>query len=508
MSLALRLLRATRSLSISACTTLLLVRAVMADIPFEGERSEWQEGFARYDYLLDAETLEITPFKRPEREGMGVQEPLAGKRRCIVVAPKEAAEGNPWSWQGCYWNHEPQAEVELLRRGYHIAYVSANASLRPDKTWEAWYAFLTGKHGLSPRPAFVGMSRGGEYAYTWSTLHPDRVSCIYADNPATNAEVLSRLGDLARADIPLLHVCGTIDPLLGRASNPIETIYRQFGGRISVILKEGAGHHPHSLRDPKPIADFITQSFRETRPETPPFAIGRTTRNVFTSSAATFEEAPMEGTYLTRRGPFFTGAYDRHSFTMEGVEGAIQVILPREDAAERPWVYRADLPTGDSAVDLALLAKGLAIVSGPVPYNANGPHLDQWNKVYNHLTSHGFSRKVILAGAGGAAGEAYAWGIANPDKVACLYAENPLLRCTMSKTQPLENLGPLAKARVPILHACGSLDPLLESQTRVAEKRYRELGGDLTVLLIEGAGHEASGSRDVSAVIEFILTPR
>jgi hypothetical protein len=25
------------------------------------------------------------------------------------------------------------------------------------------------------------------------------------------------------------------------------------------MIKEGAGHHPHSLIDPKPIADFIEQ---------------------------------------------------------------------------------------------------------------------------------------------------------------------------------------------------------------------------------------------------------
>ena len=32
------------------------------------------------------------------------------------------------------------------------------------------------------------MSRGGEYAYTWATTHPDKVSCIYADNPGGNCE--------------------------------------------------------------------------------------------------------------------------------------------------------------------------------------------------------------------------------------------------------------------------------------------------------------------------------
>ena len=68
------------------------------------------------------------------------------------------------------------------------------------------------------------MSRGGRNAYTWATANPDKVSCIYADNPGVNPDVLKKLGDLAAADVPLLHVCGSIDPLLGRSSGAIETI--------------------------------------------------------------------------------------------------------------------------------------------------------------------------------------------------------------------------------------------------------------------------------------------
>src|ERR1700676_1525798 len=90
---------------------------------------------------------------------------------------------------------------------------------------------------------------------------------------------------------------------------------------------------------------------------------------------------------------------------------------------------------------------------------------------------------------GGKWGEAYAWAIPNPDKVSVIYARNPLLRSLMSKTPPIDNLAPLAKAGVPILHDCGSLDPWLKDQTRVAEKRYQELGGKITVLVTEGEGH-------------------
>ena len=33
--------------------------------------------------------------------------------------------------------------------------------------------------------------------------------------------------------------------------------YKKAGGNISVILKPGGDHHPHSLKDPQPIVDFL-----------------------------------------------------------------------------------------------------------------------------------------------------------------------------------------------------------------------------------------------------------
>src|SRR5580704_5899625 len=185
--------------------------AVDPNPPFEGEKSTWHDGFARFDYLMDDTTLEIQPFKRNADEKFGIKDPPQGKHRCVVIVPKKAAEGNPWSWRGCYWDHQPQAEIELLNRGFHVAYISANANLKPGKEWDAWYEFLTERHGLAQKPAFVGMSRGGEYAYTWATAHPDKVSCIYADNPGMNRAAFARLADLAGFDVPLLHVCGSLD---------------------------------------------------------------------------------------------------------------------------------------------------------------------------------------------------------------------------------------------------------------------------------------------------------
>jgi len=125
--------------------------------------------------------------------------------------------------------------------------------------------------------------------------------------------------------------------------------------------------------------------------------------------------------------------------------------------------------------------------------------------LYKLLTDRGFSKKPVLEGDGGAAGEAYAWAIANPEKVSCVYGENPVFRSNMSKGPLLDQLGPLAKAGVPLLHVCGSLDPWLNDQTRVAERRYKELGGQITVIVKEGEGHFPLAPRDVSPVVEFIV---
>jgi hypothetical protein len=54
-------------------------------------------------------------------------------------------------------------------------------------------------------------------------------------------------------------------------------------------------------------------------------------------------------------------------------------------------VFRAGFVNRDAAVDLALLAKGFHIVTGPVPFNADGPMLAHWNTVYQHMIDHGFS---------------------------------------------------------------------------------------------------------------------
>jgi pimeloyl-ACP methyl ester carboxylesterase len=474
---------------------------LQAPLAFQGDKIDWH-GFDRYDFVMDMQTLAITPFKAPAGEESGnLGSSDKGQLRCVVVVPKQAAPGKPWSWRGVYWNHQPQAEVELLKRGFHIAYISVDPTPRSLTEWDAWYAYLTGQYGLSKKPAFIGMSRGGEFEYRWGTANPDKVSCIYADNPGMDREGFQRLGDLARADVPVLQVCGTIDPIFGKYASAIEAIYQQFGGRISMMVKEGYAHHPHSLRNPKPIADFIEQSVQAVRGPAPAFAGDKFTRTSYYSIENFYRDYPDEDTYITCRGPLFSPCYDRYEFSVQGTPMTTTVIAPGTAAAGMPWVYRAGFVFRDAKVDQELLANGFHIVTGPVGVSFV---VKDWDTAYEYLTGHGFSKKPAMEGAGGGAGEVYAWAIENPDKVSCVYAENPRMHSALAKTQPLDNLAPLAKAKVPLLHVCGSLDPWFKDNTLEVEKRYKKLGGKIQVIVKKGEGHYPLAPEDPAPVVNFI----
>jgi len=186
----------------------MIARATAACIERGGEglfhlsaagQTSWH-GFERYDFLMDEKTFAVTPAVKGVKAGKG-------QRPCIVVVPKTAAPGNPWSWQACYWDHEPQTEVELLKRGFHIVFITPDGGVEGrDKAWDAWYKYLTEKHGLAKKAAFVGMSKGGVNEYSWGVVNPEKVACIYADNPALWDEDFAKLAALAKHNVPLLPV--------------------------------------------------------------------------------------------------------------------------------------------------------------------------------------------------------------------------------------------------------------------------------------------------------------
>lgn len=221
-----------------------------------------------------------------------------------IVVPEHAAPGHPWLWRARFWGHEPQTELALLARGFHLVYCDVAelfGNAEAIGVWDRFYRRLVAA-GLSRRVALMGFSRGGLYVYLYALAFPDRVSCVYADAPSldfkswpgyrdtgkgkhplwelfkqefglrTDEEAiawkgnpLDRATEIAAGGYPMFHVCGDADMTVPISENtdPFEQKVLAAGGRITVLRKPGVGHHPHSLIDPSPIVEFILQATAE-----------------------------------------------------------------------------------------------------------------------------------------------------------------------------------------------------------------------------------------------------
>ena len=93
-------------------------------------------------------------------------------RDCKIVAPKWSAQNHPWVWRARFWGHEPQTDIAMLERGYHVVYcdvVELFGNQQAIDLWNAYYEFLHNA-GLSTKVALEGMSRGGVYIYNWAAV--------------------------------------------------------------------------------------------------------------------------------------------------------------------------------------------------------------------------------------------------------------------------------------------------------------------------------------------------
>ncbi len=219
----------------------------------------------------------------------------------LIVRPKTPAAGNPWIWRTEFFGHEPQGDLALLAAGWHVAYYQISdmyGSPASVVLMEKFHAHATAEHKLAKRVTLEGFSRGGLYAVNFAVANPDKTAALYLDAPvldirswpggkgkgAGNAgcwkqalaafglteetaktfagNPLDKTDILAKAHIPIISVCGDADKTVPFDENtqPFAEKLRKDGGMIEVIAKPGVDHHPHSLKDPKPIVDFLLKN--------------------------------------------------------------------------------------------------------------------------------------------------------------------------------------------------------------------------------------------------------
>jgi pimeloyl-ACP methyl ester carboxylesterase len=218
----------------------------------------------------------------------------------LLVKPKTAAPGNPWIWRTEFFGHEPQGDLALLGLGWHVAYLKVSDMYGAPPAIDLmnqFHDYLTKTYGLNQRSVLEGFSRGGLYAVNFAAAHPDKTAALYLDAPVLDIRSwpggkgaskgdarcwqqalaiyglteetaknfkdnpLDHIDPIAAAKIPILAVCGDADKTVPYVENTalLEEHYKKLGGNISVILKPGGDHHPHSLKDPQPIVDFLVK---------------------------------------------------------------------------------------------------------------------------------------------------------------------------------------------------------------------------------------------------------
>lgn len=231
--------------------------------------------------------------------------------------------------------------------------------------------------------------------------------------------------------------------------------------------------------------------------------------------------------------------YARHDFEVNGHPAT--VVVPKQAAPGRPWVWHGEFFGHKPAPDIALLGRGFHIAYLKVPDLLGSPKAVQhWNGFYHELTGrYGLAAKPALVGLSRGGLYCYNWAIANPDKVACIYADAPVCdfkswpggkgkgrgdpknwsrvlelwgfadeaAALAAKVNPVDHLAPLAKAGVPLLHVYGDADDVVpwEENTGLIAERYRALGGSITLIAKPGVGHHPHGLDDSTPIVDFII---
>ena len=203
--------------------------------------------------------------------------------------------------------------------------------------------------------------------------------------------------------------------------------------------------------------------------------------------------------------------YERYDFQVDGKP--VLVVAPKQAAAGRPWVWHGEFFGHKPAPDIALLGRGFHVVYMSVPDMLGCPEaVAHWNTFYRELTGEvrlreesgagraeprravrlqlggGESRQRGLhlratppvcdfkswpGGKGKGKGSPRDWKL-----VLERYGFQVEAEALAYRKNPVDNLEPLAKAGVPLLHVYGDADDVVpwDENTGVVAERYRQAG--------------------------------
>jgi pimeloyl-ACP methyl ester carboxylesterase len=218
---------------------------------------------------------------------------------------------------------------------------------------------------------------------------------------------------------------------------------------------------------------------------------------------------------------------------------ACKIVLPEKAAKGNPWIWRARFWGHEPQTDTVLLSKGYHLVyCDVVELFGNPAAVNIWNAFYSLMQKGGLAKKVVLEGMSRGGLYVYNWAAENPEKVACIYADAPVLdirswpgglgkgpgsaaaweACKKAWNlhsdediriftgNPLDKIEKIVAGKYPMLHVCGDADEVvpMSENTDLFEAKIRALGGNITVIRKPGVGHHPHSLADPGPIVKFI----
>ncbi|MBI4325059.1 MAG: alpha-L-rhamnosidase N-terminal domain-containing protein [Chloroflexi bacterium] len=224
-------------------------------------------------------------------------------------------------------------------------------------------------------------------------------------------------------------------------------------------------------------------------------------------------------------------------FLLEGRTAFLILPADRNAAKATPWVWYAPtlpgLPGAEEKwlfqqfVEAAMAVAGIDV--GESYGSPDGRSL--FSAFYNELVQNRrFSRKPCLWARSRGGLMHYNWAVEHPESVACIAGIYPVcdlasypginkacgayglteqqLADELAKHNPITRVEPLAKAQVPIFHIHGNADAVVPLEKNSAElaRRYRQFGGEMTLTVMDGRGHDMwPGWFQCQELVDFVI---
>ena len=214
------------------------------------------------------------------------------------------------------------------------------------------------------------------------------------------------------------------------------------------------------------------------------------------------------------------------------------VVEPEQPVPGICWVWKMEFFFAFPKFELEMLRRGYYLCYMEVGNTFGCPDaMRHFDRFYDRLTKkYHFSPYPILLGQSRGGLYVYNWACANPGRVGCVYADNPVCDFknwpggkgqgpgsaddwaklmqdyrfaneaeALAYPNPIDRVKILVDAGIPLVHAAGVDDEvvLIDENTNIMEKRVHELGGQIKVFRHPGM-HHPHGLEDPAPLADWV----